>query len=156
MNFTNILTAGLTDGAYILISCFLTAFITQLIKVIAGSIKAKKIKTHYFLAAGGMPSSHTSTVVTLVMSIGLYNEWVIDTTFAFAVVFAVIIMHDACNVRLESGKHAKLLNTIIEDSSDEKINCQPKLKKSLGHTPLEVFAGAILGFVLALIFYMIF
>ena len=104
------------------------------------------------MGSGGMPSSHSSTVCALVVSSGLCYG-VSSFEFAVSFILAAIVMYDATGVRRETGKQAKLLNMIMEQDIF-KLNMeqfQEKLKEFVGHTPLQVFAGAILGVILALL-----
>ncbi len=101
--------------------------------------------------SGGMPSSHSSTVCALTVSSGL-QFGVSSFEFAISFVLACVVMYDATGVRRETGRQAKLLNLILEQdllklSSPEY---QEKLKELVGHTPLQVFVGAVLGVVIAL------
>lgn len=94
-----------------------------------------------------MPSSHSALVCTLV--IGIYRtSGFASPLFALAFVFALVVMYDASGVRRAAGKQAKILNILVEqwNSQDGKLR-EEKLKELLGHTPLEVFAGAILGII---------
>lgn len=99
-----------------------------------------------------MPSSHSSTVCALATSTGiLYGGGSFE--FAMAIVFAIVIMHDAIGVRREAGNHAKILNELMERllHPDTNITPQERLKEFVGHTPLQVFAGAILGILIAVV-----
>jgi hypothetical protein len=97
-----------------------------------------------------MPSSHSATVCALVTSVGI-NYGLDGYEFAIATVFAIIVMYDAMNVRREAGKHAKLLN-IIAMTMQQDIPFEKKFKEYLGHTPLQVFFGAVLGICVAFCF----
>ena len=97
-----------------------------------------------------MPSVHSATVTALAVTAGI--EYGCDSpVFAVCVVLAIIVMHDAMGVRMEAGKHAKAINELLETLSSDK---EPdlKLKEFLGHTPMQVCCGAVLGLALALIF----
>lgn len=101
------------------------------------------------LSSGGMPSSHSAGVSALAVAIGL-QEGTGGSAFALAVVLACVVMYDASGVRLHAGQQAQLLNQIVCELPPEHpvSNCKP-LRDSLGHTPLQVVAGAILGCVVA-------
>ena len=102
--------------------------------------------------SGGMPSSHSSTVVSLAVAIGV-SYGVDSTLFALALIFAIVVMYDATGVRRETGKQAVILNRLLLDNpfswTGEEID--KKLKEYVGHTPLQVLMGAILGMLIALI-----
>lgn len=94
-----------------------------------------------------MPSSHSAFVCSLATTIGI-TEGVSSPLFALAVALSAIVMYDAAGVRRAAGKQAKILNQIIE-SEGENINVHEKLIELLGHTPLEVYVGALVGIVMA-------
>lgn len=128
----------------------LSWFIAQVIKVILTFITNKKIDFARFVGSGGMPSSHSSFVMGLTTAVGLTNGW--DSTyFAICFCFALVIMYDAAGVRRSVGKQAIILNKMVEDihKKNKKELNEKRLKELIGHTPVEVFGGAILGIVLA-------
>lgn len=94
-----------------------------------------------------MPSSHSAFVCSLATTIGI-TEGVSSPLFAMAVALSAIVMYDAAGVRRAAGRQAKILNQIIE-SEGENINVHEKLIELLGHTPLEVYVGALVGIVMA-------
>ena len=122
----------------------------QLIKFITDVIKNKKINLKVIVASGGMPSSHSSVVTSLMTLIGL-NEGFDSILFAIAFVFGLIVMYDAAGVRRAAGKQAGILNQLIY-SKQIKIDTNEKLKELIGHTPKQVFVGALWGIILAVIF----
>ncbi|MBR3281433.1 MAG: divergent PAP2 family protein [Clostridia bacterium] len=131
-----------------------TWLLVQIFKLIVEvfTAKGKKINFRRILGAGGMPSSHTACITALATSIGI-SEGFGSPVFALAVVFCFIVMYDAAGVRRAAGKQAAVLNKIIE--SDEDINVQEKLVELLGHTPLQVIVGAIVGIIIGFTFSMI-
>ncbi|MEG0565491.1 MAG: divergent PAP2 family protein, partial [Hungatella sp.] len=104
------------------------------------------------VGSGGMPSSHSSTVCALLVSSGICYG-VSSFEFAVSFVLASVVMYDAIGVRQETGKQAKLLNMIMDQNilKMDNLEFQKRLKEFVGHTPLQVFAGAILGIGLALL-----
>ncbi len=130
----------------------LSWFIAQSLKVAVTLIYTHKLDFKQFFASGGMPSSHSSFVVALAISIGQIYGYD-DVLFAIAAVFSCIVMYDAANVRLHAGKQAAMINQIIAVLEDPNLNPEERLKEILGHTPLQVIAGAILGVLVALIFF---
>jgi acid phosphatase family membrane protein YuiD len=132
----------------VLITCVTAWFIAQLLKIILTYHKSKKIDITRFVGSGGMPSSHTSFVMSLATSIGkLYGFS--HPLFALAICFAFVVMYDAAGVRRAAGYQAKVLNMIIDDLAHHKPLGNERLKELLGHTPKEVLAGAILGIIIA-------
>jgi acid phosphatase family membrane protein YuiD len=126
--------------------------VAQVLKVFVSLIYEKKLDLSRVLASGGMPSSHTAFVMALTVSIGQTQGYE-TPLFATVAVLSFIVMYDAANVRLEAGKQAAILNKLIETLEDPTLNAEKKLKELLGHTPLQVLAGAILGIGIALLFY---
>lgn len=126
--------------------------VAQVLKVFISLIYEKKLDLSRVLASGGMPSSHTAFVMALTVSIGQTQGYE-TPLFATVAVLSFIVMYDAANVRLEAGKQAAILNKLIETLEDPTLNAEKKLKELLGHTPLQVLAGAILGIGIALLFY---
>ena len=125
-------------------------FIIQTFKVIYDLITLKKLNFKRILGAGGMPSSHSAISVSLATLIGKY-EGVDSAIFALAVIFAFVVMYDAAGIRRAAGKQARLLNKIIETPGLSSLEVQGKLVEVLGHTPIQVLVGAILGIIVGLI-----
>lgn len=124
-------------------------FCIQTFKVIYDLIKTKRFNFKRIMGAGGMPSSHSAVVTSLASLIGKYEGF--DTSiFAISVIFAMVVMYDAAGVRRAAGKQAKILNKIIETPGLTNVQVQERLLEALGHTPLQVIVGAILGIVVGL------
>ncbi|MEE6450435.1 divergent PAP2 family protein [Gottfriedia acidiceleris] len=129
-----------------LISAVLAWFLAQFLKVIIHLFKEKEVDLSKFFASGGMPSSHSSTVTGLALSVGL-TEGFGNVTFAISAIFATIIMYDASGVRLAVSKHAKLLNDFFHG----RIKNYKALNELVGHTSYEVVVGALIGIIIAII-----
>jgi len=125
-------------------------FFSQLFKVIYDFITTKKLNFKRMLGAGGMPSSHSVMVMTLATMVGK-AEGVDSTIFAVSFIFALIVMYDACGVRRAAGKQAALLNKIVDTPGLSLPQVQERLVEVLGHTPTQVFVGAIIGIIVGLI-----
>ena len=112
----------------------------------------KSFTPERLVGSGGMPRSHSATVCGLTVASGLCYG-VDSFQFAISFILAAVVMYDAIGVRQETGKQAKLLNLIMEQDwfnlNNQEI--QQRLKEFVGHTPLQVAAGAALGIILALI-----
>lgn len=119
----------------------------QVIKMILDLIATGKVDWELMFASGGMPSSHSSFVSSLAMAVGL-QEGFDSVLFAISFVLAIVVMYDAAGVRRAAGSHAVIINKLM-DSLNIKID--EKLKELIGHTPIQVGAGAILGIVIAII-----
>lgn len=132
---------------------FVAGFLAQIYKVITILVTDKKIDLKRFFETGGMPSSHSSIVTSLTTSVAL-SKGVNSTDFAISFIFMGIVMYDASGIRRAAGKHAGLLNKFLDRfyNKNGEILYDGKLKELLGHTPLEVLIGAILGVCVALVF----
>ncbi len=132
---------------HILLNSFVAWAAAQLIKTIIYAVMNRTLDIRRLLGAGGMPSSHTATVVAMAVTAGL--EYGLDSAiFAVTAVLVLVVTHDAMNVRMEAGKHAMLLNQLMETIQGLDFT-EERLKELLGHTPLQVFFGAVLGAVIA-------
>lgn len=132
---------------------FFTWCTVQILKFIFDLISHKKANFKRLYGSGGMPSSHSATVTALTTMAGIL-EGFDSTIFAACFAFSLIVMYDAAGVRRAAGKQARVLNQIIANRKD--INIQEKLVELLGHTPIEVFVGAIFGVVEAIALYNVF
>ncbi|MCI8587644.1 MAG: divergent PAP2 family protein, partial [Clostridia bacterium] len=118
-------------------------------KVIWELIKTKKFNFKRIMGAGGMPSSHSAVVVALATMIGRY-EGVQTSMFALSLIFAFVVMYDAAGVRRAAGKQATILNKIVQTPGLSTLEVQEKLVEVLGHTPIQVFAGALIGLIVGM------
>ena len=135
----------------VLITCLLSWFVAQLLKVIHTIIKSKRIDFSRFVGSGGMPSSHSSFVTALATAVGLEDGFV-GSAFAIATVLALVVMYDAAGVRRAAGQQAKILNKIVEEWEQADFeHTDKRLEELLGHTPKEVFVGGLLGIAIALL-----
>ncbi len=124
----------------ILFACILSWFIAQVTKVIL-SILNKEYTKDRLTGTGGMPSSHSATVMALLTSVALH-EGLKSTYFVITCIFAFIVIYDALNLRYQCGLHAKYINQLCH----EKV-----LNEKLGHTFNEVLVGCFLGIIVAFI-----
>lgn len=142
---------GILTGNAVIDCALLAWFLAQLIKVLLELIVLRKLNVQKFVSSGGMPSSHSALVVACATSIGrLYGFD--GAAFALAAVMASVVMYDACNVRKSAGDTAHLVNTLLEHV--ERITAQDlseNLKEVMGHTPLQVLMGALLGLAVGLL-----
>ena len=124
----------------------------QVCKTIVDLIMNGKLNAERLFGAGGMPSAHSALVCSLF--IGSARKCGLDDPiFALSFVLAMIVMYDAMGVRLETGRQAKVLNRIMDDLKEEGTTgkTQRPLKEMVGHTPLQVVSGALLGVLIALL-----
>ncbi len=129
---------------------FLLWFGIQLFKLIYDLCTTKKFNFKRIMGAGGMPSSHSAVVAGLATLIGKY-EGVGTPIFAVSLIVAFVVMYDACGVRRAAGKQAALLNKLIETPGLTGMQVSERLVEVLGHTPVQVFVGALIGVVVGLI-----
>lgn len=134
----------------ILLITFSAWFIAQGLKVLVGVIREKRFDFRWFIGTGGMPSSHAASVSALSTAVGMTYGFY-SPIFAATVVFTIIVMFDAQGVRRTVGKQATILNKIVDDVYLKGKIAEDRLKELLGHTPIEVFAGMILGIIIAFI-----
>lgn len=137
---------------YIFWTAGIAWFLAQTLKVALGVIREKRFNFRYFVGSGGMPSSHAAAVSSLATSIGLVYGFD-SAIFALSLTFALIVFFDAQGVRHSSGKQAVILNKMLDDIYWKKKFDETQLKEFLGHTPVQVFAGAGLGVIISLLFY---
>ena len=143
--------SGMLFGNRLLDVAIISCFIAQFYKVFSPILKGEKIQWARLIQTGGMPSSHASTVVSL--STGV---WLLKGTssieFAISMVFSSIVLYDATGIRRQAGKHAKALNRLVEsiEKKDGIEIISEELKEFLGHTPIEVFWGSVLGVIIGL------
>ena len=130
---------------YILVCAVIGWFLAQFIKCTRYVIKNRSFNFMVIMSSGGMPSSHSAMVCAMVTAVGK-TEGTGSALFAVACAFAFIVMYDAAGVRRAAGEQAKVLNRIAEELSDGDTRYLDKdLKEFIGHTPLQVLVGAILG-----------
>lgn len=124
--------------------------IAQSIKVTIGVIAQKKFDFRWFVGTGGMPSSHAAGASCLAAAIALEYGFQ-SVYFALAASFALVVMFDAQGVRRASGRQARILNKVMDDIYWKGKIHEGRLRELIGHTPLEVIAGFLLGVIIALI-----
>ena len=135
---------------HLIISSLAAWATAQILKTIIYAIAHRELDLERLFGDGGMPSGHSATVTALSVTAGI--EYGLDSApFAIAAVLAIVVMHDAMGVRLEAGKHAKALNELMNLVSSKDLTPDDKLKELLGHTPLQVCFGALLGLLVALL-----
>ena len=138
-------------GNQVLVSAVVGWIVAQALKTMIDCALNKSFNAERLVGSGGMPSSHSATVCGLTTA-SLLKFGAGSFEFAVSFVVSMVVMYDAIGVRRETGKQAKLLNSILMENP-LKLNAEvlgEKLKEYVGHTPLLVLAGAILGIVLAL------
>lgn len=140
---------------YPLLASISASLLSQVIKVIIASIKNKRLRLDRFIQTGGMPSSHSAMAVALMVSIAL-QEGIKSVFFAISVSFALVVLYDAGGIRRYAGMQAQMINQIrknleLKEMGDNESNDDKLLKELIGHTPVEVVGGSIIGVIIALI-----
>lgn len=138
-------------GNQVLMSAAAGWTLAQVLKTIIDVALNRSFNAERLVGSGGMPSSHSATVCALATSSGM-KYGVGSFEFAVCFVLAMVVMYDAIGVRQETGKQAKVLNSLLFENllKLDSVVLQEKLKEYVGHTPIQVVAGAILGVLLAL------
>ena len=122
--------------------------VAQAGKVLIEILIYRKVDLKRFVGSGGMPSSHSAFVMALSTGIGKLEGWE-SPLFAIALSFAFVVMYDAAGVRRAAGKQAEILNIIIKDVIEHKGLKEERLKELIGHTPIEVIIGGVIGIITA-------
>ncbi len=135
---------------FILVTALVSWFIAQIVKTLFNCMICHKVDISRMWGDGGWPSAHSATVCAMVAATARM-EGLNSTMFAIAAVMAIITMHDAMGVRRQTGEQAKVLNQLINEWLEQGAQKLPilgdkQLKEMVGHTPIEVISGAILGF----------
>ena len=147
--FKNILNDIINN--YVLICSLLGWLIASVAKIIIILIREKRLDFRRIYGSGGMPSSHSATVTSLATAVAK-TDGIYSTNFAIAFMVAFIVMYDATGVRRAAGEQARILNQLVNNLSDHNpVYLKKKLKELIGHTPLEVIVGGLLGILIALI-----
>jgi acid phosphatase family membrane protein YuiD len=136
----------------VLIITLIVWIVAQSIKVSLGVIEEKKFNFKWFIGTGGMPSSHAAGATALAVTSGLHLGFD-SVAFALAAVFALVTMFDAQGVRRSTGQQAQILNKILDDIYWRGKVESEQLKELIGHTPTQVFAGSLLGFIISIFLY---
>lgn len=137
---------------HILIAAAVGWAVAQLIKTLIHFIVYREWKAERLVGSGGMPSSHAATVCAMTVS-ALIHCGLDSPIFALALILMAVVLHDARGVRFETGKQAKMITAItnfIEKSYNEDVFPEMELKELVGHTPLQVLVGAVLGIVIGI------
>lgn len=146
----------ISSSLYPLVTALLSNILAQVLKTVVYYYRTGKWNFHWVIASGGFPSSHSSTVTALSLSIGI-QEGFDSAIFAVTTIFSFIVMYDACHVRYYSGKNIELTQQLVKDLRemtglhfDDPIY-QEKLKNVLGHKFVEVIGGFVVGLAVPLI-----
>ncbi len=124
--------------------------IAQVTKVSYRSLRSRRLDLRALAEMGGMPSSHTAMVVALTTAVARIDG-AGSPMFAIALIFSLVVMYDAAGVRRAAGRQAAVLNRLVDDLVAQRGIQEERLRELLGHTPIEVLAGAALGIAVGLL-----
>lgn len=135
----------------------ISTLIAQAIKIILSPKSKRKLSWKMLTSYSGMPSGHTAIVISLATIVGLKFGWT-SSLFAFSFIFAFLIIRDAVGLRQYLGRHGKVLNALVKDLKDDDLLDEkyPHLLERIGHTPLQVLVGGIVGFLVSVVGYYFF
>jgi acid phosphatase family membrane protein YuiD len=127
-------------------------FLVQMSKVLTFLLREKRINVRRFVETGGMPSSHAASVSALTTAVG-FREGVGSVLFGVVLFFSLIVMYDAAGLRRAAGRQATLLNRILHEHIQLPGPPHERLRELLGHTPIEVLVGALIGVLFSMAIY---
>ena len=136
----------------VFLAAMLGWFLGQFLKVPIENLLKRRWNWALWFSSGGMPSSHSSLMVSTTLSIGLYYGFG-SPLFALAFAISMIVVYDAAGVRRQAGYHAQKINLLFEELLSGRPIPQERLKEVLGHTPRQVIGGVILGVLIAFMVY---
>ena len=137
------------DENRMLVTAATAVIVAQALKFIVSSLRNRTVLSERLFSSGGMPSAHSAMVTSLATAVGSTHGWHSDM-FAIVAVFSVIVLYDAVNIRYAVGQQARFLNSLFGGRRDGE---SPEFKEALGHTPQEIVAGAVLGVIIATLYY---
>ena len=124
--------------------------VAQVIKTVRSFVVTRKLNLNYLVASGGMPSSHSALVTGLATAVAR-TSGLQSSAFAVAAILAGVVMYDAAGVRLAVSRQARILNLMLDDFFHERGISEQRLHELIGHTPVQVFAGALIGIVFGIL-----
>jgi uncharacterized protein len=124
--------------------------VAQVLKMLRALLLTRRLNLTYLVSAGGMPSSHSALVVGLATAVARTNG-LQSTAFAIAAILAGVVMYDAAGVRLAVSRQARILNLMLDDFFHERGLNEKRLHELIGHTPVQVFAGALIGIIFGIL-----
>lgn len=139
---------------HILIPALIAWSLAQIIKIPVEYLSTRRWNWALLFSVGGMPSSHSALVAATAHAIGLHMGFD-SPLFALALVVAIIVIYDATGIRRQSGRHAEIINTMISELAKGHPLKGEQLREVLGHSPIEVLAGTILGLMIAQLYWII-
>lgn len=143
-------------GNYMLMSAVVAWLVAQIIKIFTGVYRDRHVNVLVLLfSTGGMPSSHSASVLGLTTAAAM-KYGVGSAVFAICAILSIIVIIDAMGVRYETGKQSKMLNKIVKEMFTDSENAEVHFKEFIGHTPLQVFMGVLLGIAVGVAMFFVF
>lgn len=143
-------------GNYMLMSAIVAWLVAQILKIFTGVYRDRHVNlTVLLFSTGGMPSSHSATVLGLATAVGLEMGFG-SAAFAICSILSIIVLIDAVGVRYETGKQSKMLNKIVKEMFTDTEHADTHFKEFMGHTPVQVVVGAVLGVLVSIGMYFVF
>jgi uncharacterized protein len=139
---------------HVLIAALASWGLAQLIKVPLEFFRSRHWNWALLFSAGGMPSSHSALVAACAYGIGLYDGFN-SSLFALSIAVSMVVIYDATGIRRQAGRHAKLINAMINDLASGHPLKEEQLREVLGHTPLQAVGGMLMGIIIAQLIWMI-
>ena len=134
----------------VLIAVLIAWLLAQALKIPTEYLRSRRWMWAMFFAPGGMPSSHSALLVSGTLAVGLYHGFD-DPLFGIAVAITMIVVHAAAGVRRQAGMHAERINLLFDELLKGHMWDENALKEVIGHTPLEVIGGILLGLLVAFV-----
>jgi len=131
-------------GFLVFCNAILACLLAQAFKILIEYWRTKKVNLSMMVSTGGMPSSHSALMAAMSASVG-FAEGFWTSAFAVSAIIAMVVMYDAAGVRRAAGKQAEVINMLVASLENQGIKLDRKLKELLGHSPVEVASGALLG-----------
>lgn len=143
-------------GNYMLMSAVVAWLLAQIMKIFTGVYKDRHVNLVVLMfSTGGMPSSHSASVLGLTTAAAL-KHGAGSAIFAICAILSIIVIIDAMGVRYETGKQSKMLNKIVKEIFTDSENAETHFKEFIGHTPLQVFMGVLLGIAVGIAMFFVF
>ena len=134
----------------VLIASLLAWIVAQSVKIVIDLSRTGRVNFRYLVSSGGMPSAHAALVTALATVVGREEGWS-SPLFGVAAILASVVMYDAAGVRQAASVQARILNRMLDELFTQHQFSERRLRELLGHTPIEVFAGSLLGFVIGMV-----
>ncbi len=128
----------------VLVAAAMAWFVAQCVKLLVDLVRTRRVHLRYLVSTGGMPSAHSALVTALSTAVGR-DSGLTSPLFAISAVFAAIVMYDAAGLRQSVSIQARILNRMLDELFIEHAFHEERLRELLGHTPLEVSVGFLLG-----------